>query len=74
MTNTERRGKAFRYALIQQHVTRQSEQQTFLEGVPAWDTGMFRESFSTPEELRGKVVGALHNCEDMVCKDLLTGK
>jgi hypothetical protein len=34
-----------------------------LEEVQAWVTGMFRESFSTPEELRGKVVGALHNWE-----------
>jgi hypothetical protein len=51
------------FAFIQQDVTRESEQQTFLEEVQAWDIGMFRESFSTPEELRGKLVGALHNWE-----------
>jgi hypothetical protein len=36
------------FAFTQQDVTRESEQQTFLEEVQAWDTGMFRESFSTP--------------------------
>lgn len=51
------------FAFIQQSVAREPEQQDFLEEVGAWDTGMFRESFPTPEALRGKVVGALHNWE-----------
>ena len=49
------------FAFIQQGVVRESEQQAFLDEVQAWDTGTFRGVFSTPDELRGKVVGALHN-------------
>jgi hypothetical protein len=51
------------FAFIQQGIGREAEQKDFLAEVDAWDTGMFRENFSTPEALRGKVVGALHNWE-----------
>jgi hypothetical protein len=51
------------FAFIRQGVEREPDQRRFLEEVQAWDTGMFREGFSSPEELRGKVVGAVHNWE-----------
>src|SRR5580692_11008217 len=40
------------FAFIQQSVAREPDQQNFLEEVEAWDTGRFREEFSTPESLR----------------------
>ncbi len=51
------------FAFVQQGVSPEAEQQAFLNEVQAWDTGIFRGSFSSVEELRGKVVGALHNWE-----------
>jgi hypothetical protein len=51
------------FAFIQQGAVKEPEQEAFLAEVQAWDTGIFRESFSTPEELRGKVVRALHSWE-----------
>jgi hypothetical protein len=39
---------------------RDSSQQEFVREVEHWQTGLFRQSFRTPEELRTKIVRALH--------------
>jgi hypothetical protein len=48
------------FAFVRQGVDHEPEQRAFLAELEAWDSGRFRGGFSSPEELRGKVVGALH--------------
>lgn len=38
-------------------------QQAFIDEVQDWETGHFRDAFSTPEELKAKVLRALHDHE-----------
>ena len=40
--------------------SRDPEQQEFVREVEEWQTGLFRQSFRSPEELRRKIVRALH--------------
>jgi hypothetical protein len=48
---------------VQSGVTREQEQQEFLDEVEAWSTGHFRASFSSPAELRRAVLRAVHDYE-----------
>lgn len=48
---------------VQEGVDRDPEQKSFLEEVQGWQGGLFREGFGTPEELRQRVIRALHHYE-----------
>jgi hypothetical protein len=48
---------------VESGATREPAQEEFLNEVQAWSTGHFRASFSSPEELKTRVVRALHDQE-----------
>lgn len=45
---------------VRQGVDREPEQSKFVSEVQAWQTGHFREGFTTPEELKTLIIGAIH--------------
>ncbi len=59
----EARGTKPVLAFVQRGVTREAEQERFVEEVSAWEGGGYRESFDSPESLRAAVTRALHNWE-----------
>ncbi len=48
---------------VQSGVEREPEQAKFIDEVGGWQGGGFRDTFATPEELRSKIVGAVHQYE-----------
>jgi Domain of unknown function (DUF4062) len=59
----EARGTKPVLAFVQKGVTREPEQERFVEEVSTWEGGGYRESFDTPESLRAAVTRALHDWE-----------
>jgi hypothetical protein len=59
----EARGSKPVLALVQKGVTREPEQERFVEEVSTWEGGGYRESFDTPESLGVSVTRALHDWE-----------
>jgi hypothetical protein len=59
----EARGTKPVLAFVQTGVTREPEQERFVEEVSTWEGGGYRESFDTPESLRAAVTRALHDWE-----------
>ena len=59
----EARGTKPVLAFVQTGVTREPQQDRFVEEVSAWEGGGYRESFDTPESLRTAVTRALHDWE-----------
>ena len=51
------------FAFVQDGVTRKPDQVQFLRGVEHWQEGVFRATFTTPQQLRMAVTQALHNWE-----------
>ncbi|TDO51506.1 uncharacterized protein DUF4062 [Kribbella sp. VKM Ac-2527] len=51
------------FVFVESGVTREPQQETFLQEVEAWATGHFRASFSSADELKTVVVRALHDHE-----------
>jgi len=50
-------------AFLQEGVTHDADQAAFVKEVGAWETGPFRESFTTPEELMSRITKRLHQWE-----------
>jgi Domain of unknown function (DUF4062) len=50
-------------AFVQDGVNRDPDQATFVNEVQAWDSGLFRDGFSSPEQLRAKITLRLHEWE-----------
>ena len=48
---------------VESGVTPEASQRAFIDEVQNWETGHFRDAFSTPEELKAKVLRALHDHE-----------
>ncbi len=59
----EARGTKPVLAFVQKGVTREPEEEQFVEEVSTWEGGGYRESFDTPESLRAAVTRALHDWE-----------
>lgn len=59
----EARGTKPVLAFVQAGVTRESEQERFVEEVSTWEGGGYRESFDSPASLGTAVTRALHDCE-----------
>jgi hypothetical protein len=59
----EARGTKPVLAFVQNGVSREPDQQRFVEDVSAWEGSGYRESFDTPESLAVAVTRALHNWE-----------
>lgn len=57
----EARGTKPVVAFVQQGVTPEPDQATFIDEVQAWEGGLFRGGFTTPEELQDGVTRALHD-------------
>lgn len=57
----EARGTKPVIAFVQQGVTPEPEQAAFIDEVQAWEGGLFRGGFSTPDELQDGVTRALHD-------------
>jgi hypothetical protein len=51
------------FAFVQERVTREPEQAEFVRELESWHGGVFRDSFASPNEIRGKVVSATHRWE-----------
>src|SRR6266481_84962 len=51
------------FVFVQDGVTRKADQAQFLRDVQRWQHGVFRETFTTPEQLRSVITRALHNWE-----------
>jgi len=47
-------------AFVQDGITPAADQAEFIREVQAWEGGLFRGSFSTPEQLKGRVIRAIH--------------
>jgi hypothetical protein len=50
-------------AFVQDVVSRDSDQTVFLQEVQNWETGLFRDAFSTPVQLRTLITRRLHEWE-----------
>ena len=50
-------------AFVQDGVTRETSQHAFVAEVQEWEGGLFRGGFATPEELKDKIVRAVHEWE-----------
>jgi hypothetical protein len=50
-------------AFVQDGVTRDPDQASFVNEVQAWDSGLFRDGFSSPDQLRAKITLRLHEWE-----------
>ena len=50
-------------AFVQDGVNRDLDQASFVNEVQAWDSGLFREGFSSPDQLRAKITLRLHEWE-----------
>jgi len=59
----EARGTKPVLAFVQKGVTREPEEEQFVEEVSTWEGGGYRESFDTPESLGAAVTRALHDWE-----------
>jgi len=59
----EARGTKPVLVFVQTGVTREPQQERFVEEVSGWEGGGYRESFDTPESLRTSVTRALHDWE-----------
>jgi hypothetical protein len=57
----EARGTKPVIAFVQQGVTPEAEQAAFIDEVQAWEGGLFRGGFSTPDELQDGVTQALYD-------------
>ena len=57
----EARGTKPVIAFVQEGVTAEPEQVAFIDEVQAWEGGLFRGAFSTPDELHDGVIRALHD-------------
>jgi hypothetical protein len=44
-------------------VTRDAEQASFVREVQSWETGLYRDGFSSPDQLRRPITGRLHEWE-----------
>lgn len=59
----EARGRKPVLVFVQSGVEREEKQREFISEVSEWQTGHFRESFKTPDELRDLVTRAIHDYE-----------
>ena len=59
----EAQGRKPVIAFVQQGITPEPRQEAFIREVQGWEGGLFRGSFSTPDELRTAIVRALHDYE-----------
>jgi Domain of unknown function (DUF4062) len=50
-------------AFVQDEVTRDPDQASFVNEVQAWDSGLFRDGFSSPDQLWAKITRRLHEWE-----------
>ena len=57
----EARGTKPVIAFVQQGVTPEPEQAAFIDEVQAWEGGLFRGGFATPDELQDGITRALHD-------------
>ena len=48
---------------VESGITPEASQRAFIDEVQDWETGHIRDAFSTPEELKAKVLRALHDHE-----------
>jgi len=48
------------HVFVQEGVTREPQQQAFVQEVQDWESGYFRAGFSTPEQLRDAVTRSIH--------------
>jgi hypothetical protein len=51
------------FAFVQDGVNRDPDQASFVNEVQAWDSGLFRDGFSSPNQLRAKITLRLHEWE-----------
>ncbi len=54
------KGKRPVIAFIRSGITPDSNQEGFIKEVQGWETGLFRGSFSTPQDLRNQITRAIH--------------
>ncbi len=47
-------------AFVQDGLTPEADQAEFIKEVQAWEGGLFRGNFSTPEQIKGRVIRAIH--------------
>lgn len=47
-------------AFVRADITPDSDQATFIKEVQGWESGLFRGSFSSPNDLRAAIIGAIH--------------
>lgn len=59
----EAKGRKPILVFVQADVEREEQQSKFISEVSEWETGHFRESFKTADELRNLVNGAIHGYE-----------
>jgi hypothetical protein len=59
----EARGAKAVLAFVQQGVTREPQEEVFLQEVSTWEGGGYREAYDTPAALGAAVTRALHNWE-----------
>lgn len=57
----EAKGRKPILVFVQAGVEREEQQTKFISDVSEWQTGHYRESFKTADELRNLVTGAIHN-------------
>lgn len=50
-------------AFVEEDVDREPDEQAFVTEVQAWEGGLFRGGFRTPEQLRGQITRAIHEWE-----------
>ncbi|MBY5786093.1 DUF4062 domain-containing protein [Rhizobium leguminosarum] len=50
-------------AFVQEGVTRDADQEAFVREVQAWDTGLFRDGFTSPGQLKALITRRLHEWE-----------
>jgi hypothetical protein len=50
-------------AFVQDDISAEPDQAAFISEVQAWETGLFRAGFASPEDLQAKVIRALHEWE-----------
>lgn len=50
-------------AFVQTGVTRDAEQNAFVTEAGSWENGLFRETFTTPEELKSRITKRVHQWE-----------
>jgi hypothetical protein len=60
---SEARERSRVLVFVQEGVTREPSQEKFLREVRDWATGQYTASFTTPDELRDAIIGALHELE-----------